>query len=69
VLVLKRKEGQWTEVLHRSGDLIRIRVSQVDCGVVNLVFDDPRRNFEITRPERKALDDVARAALEGPSSR
>jgi hypothetical protein len=56
MLVLKRKEGQWVEVTHRSGDTIRIRVCQIESGQpghLNLAFDDNARNFEIERPERK----------------
>ncbi len=55
MLVLRRKEGQWIEVLHRSGDVLRLRVYDI-CGEspgrVNLAFDDPPRNFSIQRPER-----------------
>jgi hypothetical protein len=56
MLVLKRKEGQWVEVTHASGDVMRIRVCQIEAGCpghLNLAFDDPERNFEIQRPERK----------------
>lgn len=56
MLVLKRKEGQWVEVTHRSGDVLRIRVCQIDPGRpghLNLVFEDNPRNFEIERPERR----------------
>lgn len=55
MLVLKRKEGQWVEVTHRSGDVLRVRVYQIEDGKpgnVNLAFDDEARNFEIERPER-----------------
>jgi hypothetical protein len=55
MLVLRRKEGQWIEVTHKSGDVLRVRVynlcSEVP-GRVNLAFDDQARNFEIQRPER-----------------
>ena len=55
MLVLRRKDGQWIEVTHRSGDVLRFRVYDV-CddvpGRVNLAFDDPARNFVIQRPER-----------------
>jgi hypothetical protein len=56
MLVLKRKEGQWVEVTHKSGDILRIRVCLIEPGNpghLNLVFDDQDRNFEIERPERK----------------
>ena len=55
MLVLKRKEGQWIEVTHRSGDVLRFRVYDIarnDPGRVNLAFDDEARNFNIQRPER-----------------
>ena len=62
MLVLRRKEGQWIEVTHRSGDVLRFRVYDLAAegeGRVNLAFDDPARNFEIQRPER---------VLRGPQS-
>lgn len=57
MLVLKRKEGQWIELTHRSGDTLRFRVYNIVCdhhGRVNIAFDDPDRHFEIQRPERFA---------------
>ena len=60
MLILKRKDGQWIEVTHRSGDILRFRVYDI-CGNAqgraNLAFDDPDRNFSIQRLER---------ALKGP---
>ena len=56
MLVLKRKEGQWVEVTHRSGDVLRIRVCKIEGGTpghLNLAFDDTARHFEIERPERR----------------
>ena len=56
MLVLKRKEGQWVEVTHRSGDVLRIRVCKLEAGTpgqLNLAFDDDARHFEIERPERR----------------
>ncbi len=61
MLVLKRKEGQWVEVKHKSGDTLRIRVYNVrvrPSGQADLAFEDGPRNFEIQRPER--------ATTEGP---
>ena len=46
MLVLKRKEGQWVEVTHRSGDILRIRVCKIEGGSpghLNLAFDDDPR--------------------------
>jgi hypothetical protein len=57
VLVLKRKEGHWLEVTHAaSGDVLRVRVQDIKPGKLNLVFDDPERNFAIERPERRPPD-------------
>lgn len=56
MLVLKRKEGQWVNVRHRSGDLMRIRVYEISGGTpgrVSLAFDDDARNFDVQRPERE----------------
>ncbi len=55
MLVLKRREGQWIEIHHRSGESLRIRVYNIRArseGQVDLAFDDDARNFEIERPER-----------------
>lgn len=55
MLVLKRKDGQWVEITHRSGDKLRIRAYQIESGrpgSLNLAFEDDPRNFEIERPER-----------------
>jgi sRNA-binding carbon storage regulator CsrA len=54
VLVLKRKEGEWIEITHSSGDLLRIRVYGITNGRANLAFDDNARNFKIERSERVA---------------
>ena len=56
MLVLKRKDGQWVDITHTSGDVLRVQVCQIDAGDpgrVKLAFDDAARNFEIERPERK----------------
>jgi hypothetical protein len=56
MLVLRRTDGQWVEVTHRSGDVLRIRVYGVCSrapGTAHLAFDDPPRNFAIERPERQ----------------
>lgn len=60
MLVLKRKEGQWVEVIHKSGDVIRIRVCAIEAGVnggpahLNLLFDG-EENFRVARPETSHL--------------
>ena len=58
MLVLKRKEGQWIDITHRSGDTLRIRVYNIRSGYpaqLDLAFDDDARHFEIQRPGRKPL--------------
>jgi hypothetical protein len=55
MLILRRKEGQWVEITHRSGDTIRLRVYNIRSrypGQVDMAFDDDARNFAIQRPER-----------------
>lgn len=55
MLVLKRKDGQWVEITHKSGDVLRVRIYKIEPGLpghVNLAFDDDARHFEIERPER-----------------
>jgi hypothetical protein len=54
MLVLKRKEGQWIEVTHKSGDKMLIRVYNIRSsfpGQLDLAFDDEGRNFTVRRPE------------------
>lgn len=76
MLVLRRKDGQWVEITHKSGDVIRFRVyglCQDAPGRINLAFDDPARNFDIQRPERQRelLANVEAAqslAVRNPSS-
>jgi hypothetical protein len=57
MLVLRRTDGQWVEITHRSGDVMRFRVYDLHRqppGQVHLAFDDPHRHFTIQRPERLA---------------
>ena len=56
MLVIKRKEGQWVEIRHHSGDVILIRVYDIQSNPrrTNLAFDDEPRNFEIRRKEKKS---------------
>jgi hypothetical protein len=57
MLILRRKEGQWVEITHRSGDVIRVGICNVRTrypGQVDMVLDDDARNFIIQRPERAA---------------
>lgn len=57
MLILRRKEGQWVEIRHRSGDTIRVRVYNIRAsypGQLDLAFDDGDRNFQVERPERTA---------------
>jgi hypothetical protein len=59
-LVLKRKEGDWTEVedISSPGKGFRIRVQDIDfkSGKVNLVFEDPNKYYSFERPERARKD-------------
>lgn len=62
MLVLRRTEGQWVEVTHKSGDIMRFRVYDLGHargGRVHLAFEDPARNFAIQRPERHAPVEAA----------
>ena len=55
MLILRRKEGQWVELTHKSGDTVRIRVYNIRSrfpGQLDLAFDDPDHLFTIQRPER-----------------
>lgn len=55
MLVLRRKEGQWIEVTHKSGDVLRVRVYNLNGpqpGSCSLAFKDVARNFDVHRPER-----------------
>lgn len=55
MLILRRKEGQWIEITHRSGDKIRIRVCNIRArypGQLDMVLDDPDHHFVIQRAER-----------------
>ena len=70
MLVLKRKEGQWVEVTHRSGEVLRIRVCKIEGGSpghLNLAFDDDARHFEIERPERRHQQAGSLAKVAQPS--
>ena len=57
MLILRRTEGQWLEVRHRSGDVLRILVARSDQSrhnhrkLVLLGFEDADRLFEISRPD------------------
>lgn len=56
MLILKRKRGQWLDITHTSGDVLRIRVHEIEDGnpgYTELCFDDDERNFAIERPERR----------------
>lgn len=67
MLVLRRKEGQWVTVTHKSGDVMNIRVSTVRFGDprgCDLVFDDAERNFDVQRPERAVPAETANGAGE-----
>jgi hypothetical protein len=62
MLILKRHDGQWISIRHRSRDVLMIRTYELvgPChsprgyspGRVNLACHDPDRNFEIERVSR-----------------
>lgn len=56
MLVLSRNPGEWIEVTHRSGDVLRIYLDSIQVRGpghgdrrANLGFEDKARNFEIMR--------------------
>ena len=72
MLILRRKEGQWVEITHKSGDVIRVRVYNIRArypGQLDLAFDDDARNFAIQRPERTGrVDEMAVQEIEATVS-
>jgi hypothetical protein len=65
MLILRRKEGQWVEITHRSGDTIRLRVYNIRSrypGQLDIASDDDARNFAIQRPERTGPNPYAELA-------
>lgn len=70
MLVLKRKEGQWIEVVHKTGDLLRIRVYNIRSrypGQLDLAFEDEAHNFAIHRPERSLEEAIGPVSEPLPS--
>lgn len=64
MLVLRRSEGQWVEITHKSGDKIRLRVYNIrfrPFGQLDVAFDDEARNFNVERPERVTRKEAAAA--------
>jgi sRNA-binding carbon storage regulator CsrA len=53
MLVLKRREGDWTNATCECGNCLQFKVYDIHQDKVNLAFDDPDRHFEIVRPERR----------------
>jgi hypothetical protein len=68
MLVLRRKEGQWVEITHKSsGETIRVRVYNIRTrhpGQLDLAFDDDAHNFQVQRPERGSRVPTGEAAVE-----
>lgn len=55
MLVLRRNDGQWVEITHKSGDTLRVRVYNIRSrspGQLDMAFDDVSCNFKIERVER-----------------
>jgi hypothetical protein len=70
MLILRRKEGQWVEITHRSGDTIRLRVCNIRSrasGQLDIAFEDVERNFAIERLERAATRPAGGRGGDGPS--
>jgi sRNA-binding carbon storage regulator CsrA len=67
MLILRRRVDQEVEVTTRTGELLRIKVTSLTHGQVELGFYDPEHNFAIERPDRAekavALRGNATAAL------
>jgi hypothetical protein len=59
MLVLRRREGDWTRIEHvESGDVLWVRVREIggkreQC---QLVWDDDAKRFDIQRPERQRVE-------------
>ena len=71
MLILRRKEGQWVEIIHRSGESIHFRVYNIRTrypGQLDIAFDDPTKNFTIQRPERQLAAETALTATDSPQS-
>ena len=69
MLILRRKEGQWVEIIHRSGESIRFRVYNIRTrypGQLDIAFDDPTKHFTIQRPERLIGAEVPAPAAKKP---
>ena len=50
MLVLRREEGQWLEITHRSGDRLRICVYNIRSrfpGQLDMAFEDTDHHFDI----------------------
>lgn len=58
MLIHRRKQGQWVQITHKSGDVVRVLVQDLSPFSALLGFDDDARNFTITRPERAQQDPV-----------
>jgi hypothetical protein len=70
MLILRRREGQWVEITHRSGETVRVRVCNIRSrfpGQLDLAFDDPAHNFSIQRPERQGVRSAAATAEPTPA--
>lgn len=61
MLILRRKEGQWTGIRCQCGCELNIRTYNIRArypGQLDIAFDDDARNFTIQRPERDAKTSV-----------
>jgi hypothetical protein len=65
MLVLRRKEGQWLKITHKSGDVLWVRTCNIKPnfpGRLNLLLDDDAHNFAIERPERSRKEGTVETA-------
>lgn len=64
MLVLRRNDGEWVEITHHSGEVIRIRIYDLHAGNARegvrpwcrVAFDDAPHNFRILREEIAGKD-------------
>lgn len=70
MLVLRRSNGQYIEIRHRSGDMLRVTIYDIHAEggppSCRMAFDGPREEFDIQRPERAKRRKAAAAIAGNP---
>lgn len=69
MLIMRVKEGQWIEIKHKSGDVIRVRLCNIRPryrGRLDTVFDDDAHNFSIVRSDSEFVHTVPPPADPAP---